>query len=143
MNKKRTVETIALALRRFVIELLVSSFQATESVGVNATDLGCLCLLILNGPSPAGWLAEQTGLTTGAVTGVIDRLEGAGLARRQTDPGDRRRVIVVPDAARVERDLLPHFEKLEPAGQLSFYGRYTADQLTAIADFLSRLTTRR
>ncbi|HVI38365.1 MAG TPA: hypothetical protein VM684_19155, partial [Gaiellales bacterium] len=79
MNKRETrqpregvIRELKLNLRHLVLELLVSNAEAAESTGVNATDIGSLCLLLLHGPSPAGRLAELTGLTTGAVTGVID-----------------------------------------------------------------------
>src|SRR5436305_10692075 len=98
MSKSRTsrdreaaIRELRLNLRHFVTELLVSSFEATESVGLSSTDIGSLCLLLLHGPMPAGRLAELTGLTTGAVTGVVDRLERANLVRRELDSTDRRR----------------------------------------------------
>src|ERR1700761_6898009 len=64
-----------------------------QRLGLNSTDLeslGCL----MDGPKTAGQLAEATGLTTGAITGVIDRLEEAGFARREPDENDRRKVMV-------------------------------------------------
>lgn len=145
MNKPRTrqprdaaIARLRLELRRFVAKL-ASNFAAAESVGLNSTDLGSLCLLLLHGPTPAGRLAQLTGLTSGAVTGVIDRLETSGYVRREPDPGDRRRVIVVPDASRVERVLFPHFSSIRPAATTEFFDRYTAVELAAIADFLARL----
>lgn len=129
-------------LRRFVVELLVSSTHATEEVGINATDLGALCLLLRHGPTPAGRLAELTGLTTGAVTGVVDRLENGGLVRREADPADRRKVIVTPDARRVERELFPHFASLKRASRSEFYAGYSVAELEVIAGLLSRLTSR-
>jgi DNA-binding MarR family transcriptional regulator len=65
---------------------------AAQRLGVNETDLHCLNIIENSGGLTAGELAAQAGLTTGAVTGVIDRLERAGFARRIRDPGDRRRV---------------------------------------------------
>jgi DNA-binding MarR family transcriptional regulator len=59
-------------------------------------DLKCAELLVRSGPMTAGQLARATGLTTGAITGIVDRLEQAGWARRSADPGDRRRVIIHP-----------------------------------------------
>src|SRR5581483_7599348 len=63
-------------------------------LGLAPTDLECLTLLREGGPTGAGELAEALGLTTGAVTGVVDRLERAGYVSRRADPADRRRVMV-------------------------------------------------
>src|SRR4051812_20650922 len=67
---------------------------AAERLGVNRTDLHCINIIENSGGLTAGELAKEAGLTTGAVTGVIDRLERAGYARRVSDPADRRRVKV-------------------------------------------------
>jgi DNA-binding MarR family transcriptional regulator len=139
-RREQAVRDLKLHLRHFVVELLVSSYEATEDVGVNPTDLGALCLLLLHGPAPAGRLAELTGLTTGAVTGVLDRLEKGGFVRREVDPADRRKVIVVPDAGRVDRDLFPHFPSLQRAAAPQFYDDFSIAELGLISKFLSRLT---
>src|ERR1700750_1500140 len=79
-------------------------------VGISSSDLECLDFLNLEGRVTAGRLAEVTGLTTGAITGVIDRLEKAGLVRRERDATDRRKVfiVVVPEnAAKVGRLYTP------------------------------------
>lgn len=65
-----------------------------DRLGLARTDLVVASLLAVHGAQSAGELADATGLTTGAVTGCLDRLERVGLARRSADPGDRRRVIV-------------------------------------------------
>jgi DNA-binding MarR family transcriptional regulator len=65
---------------------------AAKRLGVNRTDLLCLNAIENAGGLTAGELAGAAGLTTGAVTGVVDRLERAGYARRVADPSDRRRV---------------------------------------------------
>jgi DNA-binding MarR family transcriptional regulator len=67
---------------------------AAERLGVSETDLRCLNIIENNGGLSAGELAHQSGLTAGAVTGLIDRLERVGYARRVSDPADRRRVKV-------------------------------------------------
>ena len=67
---------------------------AAERLGLNRTDLHAINTIENSGGLTAGELAAATGLTTGAVTGVIDRLERAGYARRVPDPADRRRVKV-------------------------------------------------
>jgi DNA-binding MarR family transcriptional regulator len=65
-------------------------------LGLNPTDLRCLELVIDEPGITAGRLAERADLTTGAVTGVLDRLERAGFVRRAPDPADRRSVTIAP-----------------------------------------------
>lgn len=69
--------------------------KVAEQMGLSATDEKCLDLAMrADGPLTAGRIAELSGLSTGAVTGVIDRLERAGFVRRVRDPHDRRKVLV-------------------------------------------------
>jgi len=69
--------------------------QIAEHVGLSATDHKCLDLAVqAERPLTAGQIADLSGLSTGAVTGVIDRLERAGFVRRVRDPHDRRKVLV-------------------------------------------------
>lgn len=111
-------------------------------LGLNVTDLTCLGFVIeagLAGESlAAGDLAERARLTTGGVTGVLNRLEKAGYVRRQADPGDRRRVRVVMEESAQARIL----EVYGP-----FYGRiaalfadYTPDEVAVLADWFTRAT---
>ncbi|KAA2262946.1 MarR family transcriptional regulator [Solihabitans fulvus] len=69
--------------------------RIAEQMGLSGTDHKCLDLA-MRSPEPltAGQIAERSGLSTGAVTGVIDRLERAGFVRRVRDPHDRRKVLV-------------------------------------------------
>src|SRR5690349_12182361 len=67
---------------------------AATQLEVAVTDLQVLDLLDLSGPSTAGQLADLTGLTTGAITRILDRLEKAGLVNRERDKSDGRKVIV-------------------------------------------------
>lgn len=73
-------------------EVMDDAFAAL--LGVNRTDQRCLDIVQRLGQITAGELAHQSGLTTGAVTAVIDRLEQAGYLRRVRDPADRRKVLV-------------------------------------------------
>lgn len=91
------------------------SQTVAEQIGLNPTDLESLEILLREGPVPAGRLAERTGLTSGAVTGVIDRLERAGFVHRQPDPADRRRVIVQVDRETVDRELMPLYAGMQQA----------------------------
>ena len=68
---------------------------AHDALGLNRTDVRCLDILEREGGRlTAGALAKESGLTTAAVTGIIDRLEAKGYARRLRDDSDRRRVFV-------------------------------------------------
>jgi DNA-binding MarR family transcriptional regulator len=84
-----------------------------EQVGLNITDHKALDILSSRGPMTAGHLAEITGLTTGAVTGVIDRLEKAGFVRRERDANDRRRVIIQPIHEKAGEELGPLFSHFQ------------------------------
>jgi DNA-binding MarR family transcriptional regulator len=65
-----------------------------DHLGMNRTDMRCVDLIDQAGGMTAGELAMAAGLTSGAVTAVVDRLEKAGMAARVPDPGDRRRVRI-------------------------------------------------
>lgn len=109
-------------------------------LGLNVTDLTCLGFVIeasLAGRSlAAGDLAEQAKLTTGAVTGVLNRLEKAGYARREADPEDRRRVRVVmaDDAqARILEVYGPFYERIN-----ALFADYTEDEVAVLTDWFTR-----
>jgi DNA-binding MarR family transcriptional regulator len=80
----REVSTVGLMLHQIVAERL----------GLHVTDHKCMGILCEHGPLSAGRLAELTGLTTGAITGVLNRLERLGYARRVRNPNDRRNINV-------------------------------------------------
>ena len=118
------------------LSVLLSQAVA-DRVGMNPTDLESLDLLARHGPMTAGRLAELTGLTTGGVTGLVDRLERLGYAPREPDPTDRRRVIVRPLVEKAERDLGPAYVELAQAMD-QLVARYSDEQLAVILDFLRR-----
>ncbi len=100
------MEAIQGGMRRLSDGVNLYESAVAERLGMHPTDLHFLGLVQLYGPTTAGHLAELGALTTGAVTGVLDRLEQAGYVRREPDPDDRRRVVVrlVEDSmSRVER----------------------------------------
>jgi DNA-binding MarR family transcriptional regulator len=72
----------------------IFSQTVADRAGVSSSDLECLDFLNLEGRVTAGRLAEVTGLTTGAITGMVDRLEKAGFVRRERDESDRRKVFI-------------------------------------------------
>jgi DNA-binding MarR family transcriptional regulator len=70
--------------------------MVADRAGVSSADMDCIDFVNVEGRMTAGRLAELTGLTTGAITGVVDRLEKAGVVRRERDESDRRKVFIVP-----------------------------------------------
>ncbi|GIN74277.1 putative HTH-type transcriptional regulator YcgE [Bacillus sp. J14TS2] len=109
-----------------------------KHLGLNQTDHKCLELLHRRGSLTAGELAEESNLTTGAITGVIDRLEQAGFARRVKDPNDRRRLLVelVPENIKVIEEL---FESISQ-WTVQLLDKYTDEELSIILDYVSRST---
>src|ERR1700722_2724983 len=109
-------------------------------VGLSAVERKCIDVLRRLGPVTAGTIAEHTGLTTGAVTGLMDRLEKAGYVRRERDPHDRRKVVV---------QLLPNEEMdallataFGPFGDdmAKIAANYSEAERRVIADWIARTT---
>ncbi len=104
------------------------------ALGLNRTDQRCLDIVEQEGGATAGRLAELMGLTTGAITTVLDRLERAGFARRVRDDSDRRRVRVeLTEKAHTE--VWPYYEPLLRMSE-KLYARYSDEQLALLLDFL-------
>jgi DNA-binding MarR family transcriptional regulator len=96
MRKEEMIQAINDKFREMSTETIMFHQAVADVLGLHITDHKCLDFIYRFGAMPAGRLAELTGLTTGAVTGIIDRLEKAGYVRRTNDPKDRRRTIVEP-----------------------------------------------
>lgn len=134
--------------KRQLFERLVNEIRASQNatdrfdqavadtLGMNRTDMRLLDLLEREGRLTAGELASGTGLTTGAITTAIDRLEQAGFARRVRDTGDRRRVYVELVSEAVARTSGLYAEHGRLAEEI--YRRYTEDQIELLFEFFAR-----
>ena len=111
---------------------------AAGQIGMNVTDLQVIDILDITGPATAGRLAELTGLTTGAITGMLDRLEKDGFVRRERDPDDGRRVIVrLTPSDEALRKIEPIFDLVEREwGQIA--SRYDDERLALLLEFLKQ-----
>ena len=96
MKREEIIQAINEKFREMSTETIMFHQVVADILGLHVTDHKCLDFIYRFGAMPAGRLAELTGLTTGAITGIIDRLEEAGYVRRTNDPKDRRRTIVEP-----------------------------------------------
>src|SRR5207248_4569350 len=124
------------ALRRSSAQGVIFGQTVANVAGISGSDLECLDFLNLEGRVTAGRLAEVTGLTTGAITGVADRLEKAGLVRRERDEADRRKVfiaIVPENVAKVGR----FYEHLQ-RGMLELWETYSDAELKLMLRFMTQ-----
>jgi DNA-binding MarR family transcriptional regulator len=133
-SRARLIEALSLSVRKVIVETVLLFDTLARRMGVNATDMQCLNIHNFEGAVTAGRLAELTGLTTGAITTAIDRLEKAGYVQRVRDPLDRRRVVV---------QLLPQ-EGSEVFGAIDqawreLCSRYSDQELALIFAFLDAM----
>lgn len=126
-------------LRKVGAQSVLLSDTVAKLVGLNSTDLECLDLLDMAGATTAGRLAQHAGLTTGAMTAVIDRLERAGFVRRLRDPQDRRcvRVEALP---RTFRQIAALYQRLAE-GTARLHEEYDDRQLAIVVGYLTRALT--
>jgi DNA-binding MarR family transcriptional regulator len=123
-------------LRKVSAQSVLISDLVARLVGLNSTDLECLDLLLLAGPATAGRLGEHTGLTSGATTAVIDRLERAGFVRRRRDENDRRRVLVEIVKSSIDR-IVPLYAPLKV--RVDQLNRQCSDaELAAVVGYMTR-----
>ena len=125
-------------MRRHTTAAVLFHHAVAERLGLGPTDLKCLDVVRERGPLTGSQLAAITGLTTGAVTGVVARLERAGYLRREPDPADGRKQIL---SASLDRASGVHAVFKSMRDDLAAELRHLdADQLAAIAGFLDRST---
>ncbi|MEW2221334.1 MarR family transcriptional regulator [Streptomyces sp. NPDC006990] len=125
-----------LVFRQYLDAVGLHGMAGAEAVGLQATEWYALSVISVEGPLTPGELAVRTGLTTGATTRLIDRLEGAGYVRRAADPADRRRLRVEPAA-----DSFPALEETAaPAHRRisELLEGYTPEQRALLFDYFSR-----
>src|SRR5262245_42235984 len=116
------------------------SQAVADQVGLHSSDQECLDFLILNGPSTAGQLAKITGLTTGAVTSMVDRVIKAGYVRRQHSEEDRRKVLVFPNEEKIYKDIAPYSMPMGTA-LMTVCEAFSDDELAVVERFISQANT--
>lgn len=135
--RQRTIDALMLEIREFIAGVIIFNQSAADRLGIDLTACQCLNILQMQGAISAGQLAQLTGLTTGAITGVIDRLEKARFVRRVKDPKDRRKVILEPISDRqAEIDRI----YADPARMTTMLMENYADpELAIVLDFFTRI----
>ena len=137
-KREEIIQAIIEKRREMSTETIMFHQGVADQLGLHITDHKCLDLIRQYGAMPAGRLAELTGLTTGAVTGIIDRLEKAGYVRRANDPKDRRRIIVEPTQnkrweRKIEAIFIPFHERMHKLLSL-----YSESELAFLLDVLTK-----
>jgi len=121
--------------RAFSASTLLFQQLVALHLQLNDTDRRCLDLLLREGDMTAGELSARSGFTTGAVTGIVDRLTARGLVRRTRDPGDRRRVLVHARREDVEARMRPLLQPLVDR-MAALHRRYPAPERELLLDYL-------
>jgi DNA-binding MarR family transcriptional regulator len=137
-RKQKLVARLGDQVRRMGAQSVLISKTVAARFGLNTSDLECLDLIYLRGHASAGELARATGLTSGAVTALIDRLERAGYVERIDDPTDRRRREVRIMAEAIE-PIQAVYQPMQMR-MLKLWSSYSARDLAVILDFVSRST---
>ncbi|MEV4345717.1 MarR family transcriptional regulator [Actinoplanes sp. NPDC049596] len=138
-TRELTEAEIIDATRRMIASAVLFSHKVADELRLGPSDAQFMTLLDVHGPLTPGRFAELTGLKTGTVTGVLDRLESAGLVRRDRDPHDRRKVIVSPVEAAVDDRVRPRYAA-QADHMRSLLSRYSTQELATIADFMRVMT---
>jgi DNA-binding MarR family transcriptional regulator len=122
--------------RRWSAQNVLRSAAIARRVGLHPSDLECLDLLLLGGPCTAGDIMAHTGLTSGAVTAMVDRLVRRGLVSRARDTTDRRRIQVT-----VDRQAIAPIATFFASGALrweSLLAEFTQAELAIVERFLGQ-----
>jgi len=136
-NTKAELKKRALmAVRDYGVHLTLFRNAMDEWAGLNTTDMECLRLLFLKGIATPSELSRYTGLTSGATTAMLDRLEKAGLIERRPNPNDRRGTIIAPTKSSSKK-VASWFESARKA-QDELISSYSESELEIIADVFER-----
>ena len=131
------IQALIRELRLSSAQGVLFSHAVAERLGMNSTDLESMDILNLFGPVTPSRLAELTGLTTGAITRLVDRLEEGGWVSRVPDRHDRRSVTIQPLWEEQDSRVWPFFEPMARRTE-ELLGEYSADQLATLTDFMQR-----
>lgn len=135
-NHPELISDLIKCLRKLTTRTVLFQQKAAHSLGVIHTDFKTADILNEVGPLTAGELGKITGLSTGSVTALIDRLEQAGYVRREKDPNDRRRVIIVPVKER-QKFIKEHYVPLNKSFS-ELCSHYNEEELSLIIGFIEK-----
>jgi DNA-binding MarR family transcriptional regulator len=128
-------------IRRFIAGAVIFNQKVADHFGLHLTDMQCMNLLDLLGPVTPGKLAQCTGLSTGGVTVMLDRLEKAGFVKREPNPKDRRSVLVRVNPKKLQK-VNALYGGINQQLEL-FFSNTPEGELQTVVKFLSRMNALR
>jgi DNA-binding MarR family transcriptional regulator len=140
-RRSELLEQLAMAGRASSVATVMFHTAVAAKQGLSASEEKALDLLERSGPLTAGELARQSGLAPASVTGLINRLEQKGFARRIQNPSDRRSILVEVDVERMYARVAPLFANWVRSLE-ELYAGYSDEQLEVILHFLTEAARR-
>jgi DNA-binding MarR family transcriptional regulator len=140
-RRAELLQRLAMAGRASSVATVMFHTAVAARQGLSASEEKALDLLERSGPLTAGELARQSGLAPASVTGLVNRLEQKGFARRIQNPSDRRSILVEVDTERLYARVAPLFADWTRALE-ELYAGYSDEQLEVILHFLTEAARR-
>ena len=137
LSKKELVRQGIIAVREYNFSNILFRHAIVEKLGVNITDWECLGLLLQKGVATPTELSNHTGLTSGATTAMLDRLERSGIIERRRNPEDRRGTLIVIVKEKAAELATLFTSAIEAQDQL--LSSYSEKELEFLSDFISKL----
>ena len=135
MSNKDKIISVRKVSQQYAYTSLRLHETIARKTGFTGTDHKYLSFLLQRGSLTAGELAVLAGLTTGAITGLIDRFEKKGLVKRAEDEKDRRKVIVIPDTGKIMALMKPLYEPFQK-GSEKLLASFSEQELEVIMTYL-------
>ncbi|SIS09270.1 DNA-binding transcriptional regulator, MarR family [Peribacillus simplex] len=132
------LESLTHRLQRYGMRSVLFQQNMAQKIGVSHTDLKSAEILDETGSITAGELSKITGLSTGSVTALINRLERSGYVKRERDQLDGRRVMIAPIPERQEQ-IKSHYQSLSMATK-ELCSAYNEQELMLINKFIEDIT---
>jgi DNA-binding MarR family transcriptional regulator len=138
-NRTALHASLVAQIRRFIAGTILFHQRMADRAGLHLTDMQCINILDLLGPVTPGKLAECTGLTTGGVTVMLDRLEKAGFVKREPNPGDRRSLLIKVNPRKLQK-INALYTALNRQFD-AFLSEMPEAELETVANFLTRMNS--
>ncbi len=136
MDNQEKVVKIRKLSQKFAFSSVKLHEIVGEKIGLFGTDHKYLGFFVQKGKMTADELALVTGLTTGAVTGLIDRFEKRKLVKRESDKNDRRKIIINPNIEKITNLLTPIYQDFQDNID-ELFNSFTINELEIIEKYFT------